>query len=87
MHGQSVRLACGRCSSVRAFLGIRVGIILSTPCLSCKATKWDSPFGETAKTEAPCRSRSGTVKITRCLKVLSAEQRPKLCGPSRVFLW
>ena len=74
MHGQSVRLACGRCSSVRAFLGIRVGIILSTPCLSCKATKWDSPFGETAKTEAPCHSCAafGGASIQERLPILNA---------------
>ena len=56
MHDQSVRLALGRCSYVRAFLGIQVRVILITACLSCKATKWGSPFGETAKTEGPCHN-------------------------------
>jgi hypothetical protein len=34
------------------------------------------------KTEVPCHSRCGTIKIPPCSKALSAEQRPKFCSPS-----
>jgi hypothetical protein len=37
---------------------------------------------ETGKTEAPCYSRCGTIKIPPCSKALSTEHRPKFCSPS-----
>ena len=37
-------------------------------------TKWRGPSDETRKTEVPCRSRCGTIKIPPCSKDLSAEQ-------------
>jgi hypothetical protein len=47
-----------------------------------QATDWGSPSDETGKTEVPCHSRCGTIKIPPCLKALSAEHRPKFCSPS-----
>jgi hypothetical protein len=38
--------------------------------------------GRTFRTEVPCHSRCGTIKITPCSKALSAEHRPKFCSPS-----
>jgi hypothetical protein len=38
------------------------------------------------KTEAPCHSMCGTIKIPPCSKALSAEHRPKLCSPSPVMV-
>jgi hypothetical protein len=40
------------------------------------------PSDETGKTEIPCHSRCGTIKIPPCSKALSAEHRPKFCSPS-----
>jgi hypothetical protein len=40
----------------------------------------------TGKTEAPCHSRCGTIKIPICSKALSAEHRPKFCCPSPVMV-
>jgi hypothetical protein len=34
------------------------------------------------KTEVPCHSRCGTIKIPSCSKARSAEHRPKFCIPS-----
>jgi hypothetical protein len=34
------------------------------------------------KTEVPCHSRSGTIKISPCSNAMSAEHRPKFCSPS-----
>jgi hypothetical protein len=35
-------------------------------------TKWGGPSDETRKTEAPCHSRYGTIKIPPCSNALSA---------------
>jgi Fe-S-cluster containining protein len=40
------------------------------------------PSDETGKTEAPCHSRCGTIKIPPCSRALSAKHRPKFCSPS-----
>jgi hypothetical protein len=45
-------------------------------------TEWGGPSDETRKTEVPCHSRCGTIKIPSCSKTLSAEHRPKFCSPS-----
>jgi hypothetical protein len=34
------------------------------------------------KTEAPCHSRCGTIKIPPCSKALGVKHRPKFCSPS-----
>ena len=34
---------------------------------------WDSPSDKSAKTEAPCHSRRGTIKIPPCSKAGGAE--------------
>jgi hypothetical protein len=39
-------------------------------------------LNETGKTEVPCYSRCGTIKIPPCLKALSVEHRPQFCSPS-----
>jgi hypothetical protein len=36
-------------------------------------SKWGGPSDKTGKTEVPCRSRCGTIKIPPCSKALSAE--------------
>jgi hypothetical protein len=38
------------------------------------------------KTEVPCHSRCGTIKIPPCSKALSAEHTPKFCSPSLVMV-
>jgi hypothetical protein len=38
------------------------------------------PSDETGKTEVPCRSRCGMIKIPPCPKALSAEHRPKFAA-------
>jgi hypothetical protein len=48
----------------------------ASPCESWEAIEWGSPSNETGKTETPCPSRCGTIKIPPCSKALSAEQRP-----------
>jgi hypothetical protein len=42
-----------------------------------EASEWGGPSDETGKTEIPCHSRCGTIKI----KALSAEHRSKFCSP------
>jgi hypothetical protein len=54
----------------------------TSPRVSYKATKWGGPSDETGKTEVPCRSRCGLIKIPPCSEALSAEHRPKFCSPS-----
>jgi hypothetical protein len=39
------------------------------------------PSDETGKTEEPCRSECGTIKIPPNSKALSAEHTPKFCIP------
>jgi hypothetical protein len=39
------------------------------------------PADKTGKTEFPCHSRYGMMKIHLYSKALSAEQRPKFCSP------
>jgi hypothetical protein len=39
------------------------------------------------KTEAPCHSRCGTIKIPPCSKALSAEYRPTFGSPSPAIWW
>jgi hypothetical protein len=58
-------------------LPIPVRIRVRIDRVSCKATKWGGPSDETRKTEAPCHSKCGTIKIPRRSKALSAEHRPK----------
>jgi hypothetical protein len=58
----------------------------TSPCVSQESTEWDSPSDETGKTEAPCHSRCGTIKIPPCSEALSAEHRPKFCSPSPVMV-
>jgi hypothetical protein len=38
------------------------------------------------KSEAPCHSRRGTIKIPPCSKALNAEHRPKFCSPSALMV-
>jgi hypothetical protein len=40
-----------------------------------KVTEWSGPSVETGKTDAPCHSRCGTIKIPPCSKALVAEHR------------
>jgi hypothetical protein len=67
------------CHPVR--IRVRIGSSAS-PCVSLEATEWGGPSDETGKTEVPCHSRCGTIKIPPCSKALSAKHRPKLCSPS-----
>ena len=39
-----------------------------------------SPSNETAKTEVPCHSRCGTLKIPPCSTAVRAEHRPTFCS-------
>jgi hypothetical protein len=58
------------------FLTVLTFVLMSKPL-------WDVGAGlsdETVKTEAPCRSRCGTIKIPPCSKALSAEHRPKFAA-------
>jgi hypothetical protein len=41
---------------------------------------------DTGKTEVPCHSRCGTIKIYPCSKALRAEHRPTFCSPSPVIV-
>jgi hypothetical protein len=47
-----------------------------------EATEWGGPSEETGKTEVPCHSRCGTIKIPPCSKALSAEHGAEFCSPS-----
>jgi hypothetical protein len=47
-----------------------------------EATEWGGPSDETGKTEVPCHSRCGTIKILPCSRALRAEHRPKFCSLS-----
>jgi hypothetical protein len=49
-------------------------------------TKWGGPSDETGKTEAPCHSRCGMIKIPPCSNALSAKHRPKFCSSSPVMV-
>ena len=51
-----------------------------------KSTKRFGPSTETAKTEAPCHIRYGTIKIPPCSKAINTEQRPQFysISPSKV---
>ena len=44
--------------------------------LSHRAIKWGGPSDETAKTEAPCIGRCGTIKIPQCSQAVKAEHMP-----------
>jgi hypothetical protein len=52
----------------------------------CDAVRISPPHSlasrKTMKTEVPCHSRYGTIKIPSRSKALSAEHRPKFCSPS-----
>jgi hypothetical protein len=56
---------------------IRFRIDLPNPL----AIDWGGPSDETGKTEAPCHSRCGAIKILPCSKALGAKHRPKFCMP------
>ena len=49
---------------------------------------WDGPASETVKSEAPCHSRYGTIKILPCSNAINTEQRvrPKLNISSLVMV-
>jgi hypothetical protein len=50
---------------------------------------WDMGAGlsdETVKTEVPCRSKCGMIKIPSCSKALSAEHRPKFAALSSTMV-
>jgi hypothetical protein len=51
------------------------------PPLVCRKRRLN-PLDETGKTEVPCHSRCGTIKITPCSKAISAEHRHTFCSPS-----
>jgi hypothetical protein len=52
-----------------------------------EATEWGGFSDETGKTEVPCHSRCGMIKIPPCSKTLSMEHRPKFCSsPSPVMV-
>jgi hypothetical protein len=65
---------------------VRIRVRIDPPhpliCRNLEATEWGGPSDETGKTEAPCHSRCGTIKISPRSKALSAEHRPKFCSPS-----
>jgi hypothetical protein len=67
---------------------IQVRIGLQHPLVWCKTTKRRrngiAILDEIRKTEVPCHSRCGTIKIPPCSKALSTEHRPKFCSPSLV---
>jgi hypothetical protein len=63
---------------------IRVRIIdPSHPLMSRKRRlNGGGPSDKTGKTETPCHSRYGTIKIPPCSKALSADHRPKFFSSS-----
>ena len=62
---------------------VRIRVRIGPPHpLVCRKSEWGGPSDETGKTEVPCHSRCGTIKIPPCSKALSAEQRHKFCSPS-----
>jgi hypothetical protein len=69
---------------------VRIGP-LHPPCMPQEVTDWGGPLDEAGKTEVPCHSISGTIKIPPCSKALSAELRPKpisVFSPNPIeFLW
>jgi hypothetical protein len=54
--------------------------------LSTSPCEWGGPSDETRKTEVPCHSRCGAIKIPPCSKARSAEHRPKFYSLSPVML-
>jgi hypothetical protein len=61
--------------------------IFSTPfCVMYEATEWGSLSDETGKTEAPCHSRCGTIKVPPYSKAMGDEHRTKICSSSPVIV-
>ena len=56
-------------------------------CLSYKATKWGGPSNDTAKTEVPCHSRCGIIKIPPCSIDISAKQWQKFYSSPPLHGW
>jgi hypothetical protein len=48
-----------------------------------ETTSYKTIEDETGKTEVPCQSRCGTIKIPPCSKALSVEHRPKFLALHR----
>jgi hypothetical protein len=74
-----------RILDLRANYPMRIRVRIGPPHpLACrkKRSNGGGPSDETEKTEAPCHSRCGTIKIPPCSETLSAEHRTKFCSPS-----
>ena len=72
-------------------LGTQVRIYPQLPPFFSFRTRrltWDGPVSETVKSEAPCDSRYGTIKIFPCSNAISNGQRvrPKLNNSSLVMV-
>jgi hypothetical protein len=80
-------LVCVSSSSISLLfihVRIRVRIVPPYPLVCCKRRlNGGVPSDETGKSEVPCRSRCGTIKIPPCSKALSAEHRLKFAALHR----
>jgi hypothetical protein len=65
---------------------VRIRVSIDSPhplvCRKRRLQEWGGPSDKTGKTEAPCHSRCGTIKIPPCSKAL----RSKFCSPSPVIV-